>query len=186
MLAEDGTPVGRPFADAESGYGYVYACAVGEDAHGRKIVATAHSRGRVALWDLTDRRLIEQPEIGGGTVQSLAFGQLVDGRRVLVCGGDRAVHVWDLAARRPVCPPLIGHEYGAVALAMVRLPDGARVLVTAGVDATLQLWEPTTGHHLRTIALHAAATCLTPISPEALAVGTTQGLLRIDLRVAAT
>ncbi|MGW0435860.1 WD40 repeat domain-containing protein [Micromonospora sp. NPDC003197] len=182
VLAEDGTPLGRPFADARSGYGYVHACAVGEDRPGRVVVATGHSGGRVALWDLADRRLIGQLDVVGGShVQSMVFGRLADGCRVLVCGADWAVHVWDLAAGRLVCPPFGGHEYGAVALAMVCLPDGARVLVTAGADATLRLWEPATGCCLRTIALHAAATCLASVAPASLVVGTTQGLLRIDM-----
>lgn len=62
-----------------------------------------------------------------------------DGRWLATADADGAVVVWDLQSRTPATPVqrLEGHQGGVAALAFDR---GARLLVSAGTDATVRTW----------------------------------------------
>jgi WD40 repeat protein/serine/threonine protein kinase len=76
---------------------------------------------------------------------------LGDGTRLVTCGGDGAVRVWDLFTGRPL-RQLDGHS------AMVRCVGlfvaDSRLLLTASRDSTIRLWDVETGAELRRFEGH--------------------------------
>src|SRR5215212_2731990 len=77
------------------------------------------------------------------TVESLSITQL-DGRPVIVSGGDKTVRVWDLATGAPIGQPLTGHTSFVKSVATAQL-DGRPVVVSGGGDRTVRVWDLATG-----------------------------------------
>ncbi|MFJ4429086.1 WD40 repeat domain-containing protein [Streptomyces bobili] len=74
-----------------------------------------------------------------GEVTALATAT-VDGRRVIVSGGDdHTVRLWDLARQSPVGEPLTGHEAGVLCVATAEM-SGAPVALTGAMDCTVRVW----------------------------------------------
>ncbi|MFG2946354.1 WD40 repeat domain-containing protein [Streptomyces adustus] len=100
-----------------------------ETLEDRSVILTGHRAEGVHLWDLTTGELLAPPLTGHtGAVRAGATGTL-DGRPVVVAGGDRTVWMWDAST---------GQQDGAYTfpsrirgLAMV--PDG-RLVVGFGAD----------------------------------------------------
>lgn len=78
-----------------------------------------------------------------GAVHAVATAEL-DGRPVVVAGGDGTVRVWDLATRAPIGQPLTGHTGAVNAIAIAQL-DGRPVIVSGSTDGTVQVWNLATG-----------------------------------------
>ncbi|MFF2127950.1 WD40 repeat domain-containing protein, partial [Streptomyces olivochromogenes] len=76
-----------------------------------------------------------------------------DGRTLLATAGyDGTVRVWDPQAGTQVGAPLAGHKGTVLAVTSVPgfggqgRPSAGRLLVGAGEDGTIRLWDPLTGH----------------------------------------
>jgi WD40 repeat protein len=83
---------------------------------------------------------------GGHTGAVLAVATVrAGGRRLAVAGGDDGtVRVWDLAAGRPVGPPLSGHGGPVRAVAAVAFGDRA-VAIAGGRGGVVHVWDLLTG-----------------------------------------
>jgi serine/threonine protein kinase/WD40 repeat protein len=74
-----------------------------------------------------------------------------DGRTLAVVGGDRTIHLWDVAARRELSP-LWKWKNGQLRISFNRSGD---LLASFGREQMLRLWEPRLGAEL----FHTPATC---------------------------
>ena len=97
------------------------------------------------VWDLATGNQVGAPFTGHtGYVQAVATAQL-DGRTVVISGGDDStVRVWDLATRAPVGAPFTGHTKRVVAVTTAQL-RGRTVVVSGGWDDTVRVWDLATG-----------------------------------------
>ncbi|OLO34624.1 hypothetical protein PZ61_0231715 [Streptomyces sp. MNU77] len=161
--------------------GPVTALHVVQDAYGKELLASASGDTTVRLWDphAGETRMV----FSGVDATVTAVTSLVDarGRRLLAAAAGRDIHVWDLADGSSVtvlsahsdvvlclaavdgpAPLLVsagkdrvlrlwntedwshsvtrGHLGSVAALAIGRLPDGGRFLLSAGADCVLRRW----------------------------------------------
>ncbi len=77
-----------------------------------------------------------------GQVNALAVGD-VDGRAVLVAGGDQ-VGLWDLATRAPIGQPTALHDTYVTAVAAGRIA-GRPVAVSGDFHGTIRVWDLSSG-----------------------------------------
>jgi WD40 repeat protein len=111
---------------------------------GIDFLATGGSDGRVALWDVIDRRAVLH--FAGGTT-ALVFSP--DGTRLAGATLLRVVNVWDVATGETVVK-LTGHVDTVTCVAFS--PNG-RFLVTGSDDRTVRLWDPASGKQLGLVEL---------------------------------
>jgi WD40 repeat protein len=76
-------------------------------------------------------------------VRSVAFGQ-IDGRPIVVSGGDHTVRVWDAATGTPIGGPFTGHTDTVNAVAFGQIDDHP-VVASASWDGTVRIWDAATG-----------------------------------------
>ncbi len=107
-------------------------------------LATGGTDGRIALWDVIDRRPVRHFDTAA---TALAFSP--DGARLAGATLRRTVHVWDTATGR-VIARLAGHTEAVTCVAFS--PDGRR-LVTGSDDRTVRLWDPVGGKQLGAVEL---------------------------------
>lgn len=120
---------------------------------GKTLLAAGGSPGEagnveVLSWPAAERlqRISEHSDL----VYRVAWSP--DGTAFATAGADGICRVIDLKGNS-----LVRYEgHSRAVLAIVYLPDGERI-VSAGVDQTLQLWDSSTGKHLRTLDNHLAA-----------------------------
>jgi WD40 repeat protein len=100
----------------------------------------------VRVWDPLTGIPVGAPLTGhDGGVNAVAFGELGDGRAVVVSGGgDGTVRVWDLAVGAPVGSLPFGHTDTVNALA-TGIVDGRAVAVSGSSDRTVRVWDLATG-----------------------------------------
>ncbi|MGW1177231.1 hypothetical protein ACWD4P_26395 [Kitasatospora sp. NPDC002543] len=85
----------------------------------------------------------EDDEDDGPGIEALV-AVVVDGRPVVAAGSDDGlVHVWDLATRSPLGPPLRAAADDTAVLTAARVA-GRPVLVTGDDDGTVRTWDPAT------------------------------------------
>jgi serine/threonine protein kinase/WD40 repeat protein/tetratricopeptide (TPR) repeat protein len=77
-----------------------------------------------------------------------------DGKTLAVAGGDRSIHIWDVATRKQIAQ-LEGHKSAGITFAFSHAGD---LLASACWDGMLRLWEPRTGQQL--FQTQTWATCL--------------------------
>ncbi len=97
-------------------------------------------------------------------------------------GNERTVRVWDLATSRQTVF-LEGHRGVVSALCPVAINGQAR-LASASHDRYIRIWDPNFAGCLAAIPVHHEALALT-WTDDALVVGLTDGVLVIDLDIAA-
>ncbi|MEZ5966747.1 MAG: protein kinase [Planctomycetota bacterium] len=103
-----------------------------------KLAATGYSWGRVFVWDLSNRRLLQTLRAHLGFVFALAFSP--DGR--LVTGGqDDQVRIWD-PTTGDCLAVFDDHERTVESIAWS--PDGTRFLTASG-DRTVRVWDTIVG-----------------------------------------
>ncbi len=136
-----------------------------------KTLVSGSDDGTVRLWDVAGRRALGAPlSEHRGRMMSLAISPdgttLASGNWLDIVSVDLnnipvhrpakgTIMLWDLAARKPLGPPLEGHTSAVMSLAFSR--DGA-MLVSGGNDQTVRVWdvrrrqaagEPLAGHRNR-------------------------------------
>ncbi|WP_159083267.1 WD40 repeat domain-containing protein [Streptomyces sp. P3] len=100
-----------------------------EELEGRNVILTGDRAEGVHLWDLTTGELLAPPLTGHtGEVRSGATGML-DGRPVVVAGGDRTVWTWDASTGQQIG----AYEFPSRIRALTVAPDG-RLVVGFGAD----------------------------------------------------
>jgi WD40 repeat protein len=92
--------------------------------------------GQLILWDLTRRRQLGEPLVGGVGAR-FGVGFSPDGSLVATAGDDRSVVLWDVATRQRL-GSLLGHLSASQRVVFSR--DG-RTLVTTGDDGNLNFWD---------------------------------------------
>ncbi|GAA4962345.1 hypothetical protein GCM10023205_27600 [Yinghuangia aomiensis] len=114
--------------------------------HGVPVAVTAGDDGLMRMWST---ELFADGEIGDpwpcgalGQVNALAVGH-VDGRAVLVAGGDQ-VGLWDLATRTSIGQPTALHDTYVTAVGTGRL-RGRPVAVSGDFHGTIRVWDLSTG-----------------------------------------
>jgi WD40 repeat protein len=113
------------------------------------------SDGRLAVWDLKQRKEVKRWSAHKGAVSAVAFSP--DGKRFVSTGEDGIANVWQLGGT--LVHKLAGHS-GPV-LAAGWCSDGKRV-VTAGIDLQVKLWDETKNWKAGwSFGLAAKAFCLT-------------------------
>jgi WD40 repeat protein len=134
--------------------GPVWAVAFAPD--GRRLVSASRDR-TVRVWDVASGEQLlclgragpDQPETPGHTATASGAAFTPDGRRIVSCGWDRTIRVWDAdTGRELMCLLAHRHRTNAVAIS----PDGRR-LVSASRDGELKLWDAERGTVLAQIRL---------------------------------
>jgi WD40 repeat protein len=158
----------------------VTAVAVGE-RDGRPVIISGGNDNTVRVWDLQTGEPALGPLTGhNGTVDAVAVG-VRHGRPVIVSGsGDKTVRVWDLQTGEPTLGPLTGHN-GTVSAVAVGERDGRPVIISGSYDQTVQVWNLESELHdtLRIELQHQVMSVAS--AADRLVLGTTAGLLRVDL-----
>ena len=159
----------------------VTAVAIGVRDGRRPVIVSGSFDWTVRLWDLQTGEPALGPLTGhDGTVDAVAIG-VRDGRPVIVSGSsDRTVRVWDLQTGEPALGPLTGHD-GTVAAVAVGERDGRPVIISGSYDQTVQVWNLESELHdtLRIELQHQVLSVAS--AADRLVLGTTAGLLRVDL-----
>jgi WD40 repeat protein/serine/threonine protein kinase len=91
--------------------------------------------GRITLWNIQKREVIELPKKHGAPVYSLAFD--ADGER-LASGSEREILLWDAEAGETLLPPLRGHLHTVKWLSFALGEDS---LVSCGGEKGVILWD---------------------------------------------
>ena len=105
--------------------------------------------GDIRLYDFASGRLVALLRGHQDVVSTLAFSP--DGTRLIAGSGDKTASIWDVAARKPLHPPLKGHTDAIYAVRFT--PDGARA-VTGSDDHDLRLWRVADGQEIARMPGH--------------------------------
>jgi WD40 repeat protein len=116
-----------------------YGLAITPD--GKTLISTA-TRGRVNLWNLTDKKLSRTIPADSETVRCIALSP--DGKKLATCGDERTVKVWSVSTGEPIFG-LKKHESYVYRVAFS--PDGTK-LVSAGKRNKIGVWDMTSGQNL--------------------------------------
>src|SRR4029453_11657579 len=90
----------------------------------------------VQIWDLDSGTMLT--ELSQPRAEYLAWHP--DGKTLAVDGGNRIVHIWDVAARKNIAR-LEGHKGGGIRFVYNHAGD---LLASACWDGILRLWDPRT------------------------------------------
>jgi len=125
------TATGRQTMQIALPGGTVHALAYWPDG---SLIAAAGSRGQVQLWNAADGQPAGTLGKDLGTVMSLALV----GKQYIAAGtSSNLIHVWNLD-QRSEHHRLVGHTGSVAAL---KYDPAANVLISAGYDCTLRVWE---------------------------------------------
>nr|WP_282576872.1 WD40 repeat domain-containing protein [Streptomyces lichenis] len=153
----DGRPLGGPLTDTGPS---APALAAAQGADGRPLLVAGCLDGTTRVWDLADTAAGGAVLAAGGPPIAVATALAPDGRpfAVTTTPDDQAedsgtVELWDLSApRRGGAPPRrMGEPLGRgaeVHTAALAFLDGDPVVVTAGWDKAVRLWDPATARPL--------------------------------------
>jgi WD40 repeat protein/serine/threonine protein kinase len=152
-----------------------------------KTLATCGEDQSVRLWDMTSRCHVKLQgyRSNGYRGGSLAFAP--DGKTLAIAPNfTRAVHLWDIAARRE--RGTLQQQTAIVAVAIA--PDG-NLLATGCEDGTVRLWDVATAREVSTLKGHTRPLCYVAFSPDGKTLAssgrdTTVRLWDVDKRSAIT
>lgn len=101
---------------------------------------------RLAIQPAGERLLIDAHSGAAECVRILG-----DGTRLITCGGDAAVRVWDLFTGQPI-KQLDGHSEMVRCVAL--FANDSRLILSASRDSTVRLWDVETGSEVRRFEGH--------------------------------
>lgn len=148
-----------------------------------RLLAVGGEDGSIGVWDMAERKLIRTWSLGT-TVHGVLIAP--DGKSLIVVGGHwqpwghsdsyGEASIWTLEGQ--VVQHLQGHE--ATVLTAAVAPD-RRVVVTAGVDRSIRLWDLASGKLVRTIWAHDNVIEAVAFSPNGLllASGSWDGTVKL-------
>ena len=92
---------------------------------------------------------------------------------------DQSIRLWDLTRNDYPGAVLRGHDKGVTSVAFV--PPGSNLLVSAGLDGTIKLWDVLTRRCTKTLPAHSGPVACLAVSPEGktLASGGIDGTVRL-------
>ncbi|HUU98493.1 MAG TPA: protein kinase, partial [Phycisphaerae bacterium] len=127
----------------------------------KRLLVSGSDDGQLKLWDLDAGRQIP-PLLSGhkGAVRGVAFSP--DGTRIVSCGEDRLLRVWDVISGAEVAT-FRGHDHVVTSVAFS--PDGSEI-VTGSDDRTLKIWDPNTPTEPLTLRGHEGAVRAVAFSPD--------------------
>ena len=146
----------------------VLSTALGTLPDGRVVLASGSQDATIRLWDPAGRRPALEP---AGAVSAIAWGQLADGRPVVVTVSGAQVRLWDADTGRALTPPITALDLDATSdrsersiqeLGFGRLADGTVVLAatlkawSASAGSWIRLWNTTTGELITEHSLEGA------------------------------
>ena len=141
---------------------YISGLAISPDG---KMLASDGKRDHINLWDLTRRQLLRTIPNAAAGISRVAFSP--DGKTLAwggpspVPGKAHGIQFWDLAANR-FASPLPAEEQWRIAYSR----DG-RLLVSAGRDNAIKLWELETGKLKKNLTGHSGSLDSVALSPDA-------------------
>ena len=136
----------------------VLALAVSDDG---QLIASAGRDRRVKVWNASSGSLLT-PLAADQFVTQLTFSR--DRQRLAGVATDGKLRVWELPTGRVLCEVTTNPISGLAAASVHFTPDGQSV-VTNNKDATLKVWDLTTGAEHRSISLPATAVAIA-VSPD--------------------
>lgn len=169
-----GKPVGRPMRGHEDSVTCLAVIPGKED----DVIVSGSDDGTVRFWSASRGTLMGTERPHEGWVKSVVVGRF-GGQLLMFSGDEEKIVVWDAATRRPLPYDLGKQEQSVQSLAIAHGRSGDWLLAS-GFHSHLQVYS---GLHAqpRVLDLFAAVMDIVAKGPEKVFVGTTRGLLALDL-----
>ncbi|WP_433193989.1 NACHT and WD repeat domain-containing protein [Nocardia sp. CA-107356] len=136
---------GQPLGVLSGHNGAVTALAVAGDG----ILASVGEDHRLLIWDLRSKQpLATLTDHVDGV--ALAAIPMADKRFLLACSSGAAIQVWDLVTSR-LMGVLVAHTGGVTALAFLIDPDHGSLLISAGADSMIRVWNAIDGREITSV-----------------------------------
>ncbi|WP_198318614.1 TIR domain-containing protein [Pseudofrankia inefficax] len=139
-----------------------------------RILAGAHDRAAIQLWDTATGRQVRQFVDLPGSVDAMTFSP---NGNVLAVAGTNTVGLWRVADGRRIRTVTVGRLLGAGTVNAVAFsPDGG-VLAAVSNDRSVRLWDSGTGRRLRRLTGHTNRVGAAAFTPDGgtLATGDVNG-----------
>lgn len=131
--------------------------------------------GDIRLFDFASGRLVTRLKGHKDVVHALAFSP--NGTKLISGSSDKTAIVWDVAARKPLHPPLRGHTAEIYA---VGFTQGGAQVVTGSLDHDLRLWRVSDGRKIARMQGHGDKVRSLAIAPDGtIASGDFSGEIRL-------
>ena len=98
-------------------------------------IADDNEKGRVRVWDISQKQVIRDVETLQGKIHSVVFSPL-DSRKLVTGGEDGTVRLWDLSSNNPA---QFSTEQGSIN--SMEFSPNSELLATISEDNKLQLWD---------------------------------------------
>lgn len=128
-------------------------------SHNERRMAIGCANSEIKIWDLEKREAVLTLRGHEGVAGSITFSK--DDKRLITCGVDQTVRVWDAATGEE----LLRLEDQFAPFAVAVSPD-ERLIATADSDGRVIFWDAQTGAKLRTIDGHSNVVRSVSFSPD--------------------